>query len=135
MRADRIDHEFVEFVPEQLAEATLYISMGYATAIHLCLCGCGQRVVTPLSPTDWRLTYDGESVSLDPSIGNWSFRCRSHYVIRRNHVIWAAAGRRRRSPPNGGATPKRSGVTTGSPGTAPIRPRRPRHRRGALRAV
>jgi len=103
MRADRIDHEFVDLVPEQLAGATLYISVKYAMAIHLCLCGCGERVVTPLSPTDWRLTYDGESVSLDPSIGNWNFPCRSHYVIKRSHVIWAprwsqaeiAAGRRR----------------------------------------
>jgi hypothetical protein len=28
-------------------------------------------------------------VSLNPSIGNWSFRCQSHYWIRRNRVIWA----------------------------------------------
>ena len=50
-RVDRIEHVFVEFVPDELAEATLYISMPYATAVHSCLCGCGQRVVTPLSPT------------------------------------------------------------------------------------
>jgi hypothetical protein len=28
-------------------------------------------------------------VSLDPSIGNWSFPCRSHYWIRNNKVRWA----------------------------------------------
>jgi hypothetical protein len=59
--------------------------------VHLCLCGCGERVVTPLSLTDWRLIFDGETVSLNPSVGNWSFDCQSHYVIKRNRVIWAPA--------------------------------------------
>lgn len=89
MGAERVSHEFVEFIPEELADATLYISMPYATVVHRCLCGCGERVVTPLSPTDWRLIFDGEAVSLDPSVGNWSFDCESHYVIRRSRVIWA----------------------------------------------
>jgi hypothetical protein len=46
--------------------------------------------VTPLSPTDWKLTFDGVSVSLHPSIGNWSLPCRSHYWIDRGKVKWAA---------------------------------------------
>ena len=33
------------------------------------------------------MTFDGESVSLDPSVGNWNQKCRSHYVIRRNRVL------------------------------------------------
>lgn len=45
--------------------------------------------MTPLTPTDWRMTYDGESVSLHPSIGNWQLRCRSHYVVNRGRVIEA----------------------------------------------
>jgi hypothetical protein len=88
-RTTRIEHEFVELIPEEIREATLYISIPYATATHLCLCGCGQRVITPLTPTDWRLVFDGETVSLEPSIGNWSFKCQSHYIIRRSRVIWA----------------------------------------------
>lgn len=82
-------HEFVEFIPEQLAERTLYVSIRYATAAHKCCCGCGKEVVTPLSPTDWELIFDGKSVSLYPSIGNWGFACRSHYWIRNNRVHWA----------------------------------------------
>lgn len=35
------------------------------------------------------LTYDGETVSLSPSIGNWNFPCRSHYIIRHNRIEWA----------------------------------------------
>lgn len=84
-----LKHEFVEFIPDSLAPGTIYISIAYATVAHRCCCGCGHEVVTPLSPTDWKLVFDGESVSLDPSIGNWSFPCQSHYWIRRNTVQWA----------------------------------------------
>ena len=85
-----LKHEFLEFIPEDLEQGTLYVSMRFATASHLCCCGCGNKVVTPISPTDWQLTSNGKSVSLDPSIGNWSFPCQSHYWIRNNRVYWAA---------------------------------------------
>lgn len=81
-------YEFVEFVPEEISQGVLYISIPYATAVHLCCCGCGHEVVTPLSPTDWSLIFDGTTVSLDPSIGNWSFECQSHYFIKRNRIEW-----------------------------------------------
>jgi len=82
-------HEFVEYVPEVLSEGTVYISVRFATVVHNCACGCGGETVTPLSPTDWYLTFDGKSVSLYPSIGNWSLDCKSHYWIKNNEVIWA----------------------------------------------
>jgi hypothetical protein len=88
-RANALRHEFVEFMPDTIEDGTLYVSMPYATAIHKCCCGCGNEVVTPFSPTDWRLTFDGVGVSLAPSIGNWSFPCRSHYWIRGDRVDWA----------------------------------------------
>ncbi|MBT2530427.1 hypothetical protein J7E91_35070 [Streptomyces sp. ISL-99] len=90
MRTSRLTHEFVRYIPERLSPGVLYISTEYATAMHLCCCGCGSKVVTPLSPADWQLTFDGESISLHPSIGNWSYPCQSHYWIRRNAVRWAA---------------------------------------------
>jgi len=83
-----LSHEFVEFIPERLQEGVLYVSMTYTTAVHLCFCGCGREVITPLSPTDWKLTFNGEAVSLSPSIGNWSFPCRSHYWVEDNCVQW-----------------------------------------------
>lgn len=89
MKPKALNHKFVEHFPETLQEATLYISVDFATAAHLCCCGCGQEVVTPFSPTDWKMIFDGKTVSLEPSIGNWSFSCRSHYFLRRNKVIWA----------------------------------------------
>jgi hypothetical protein len=89
MRVTRLRHEFVEFIPEQLERDALYISISFTTTAHLCCCGCGSEVVTPLSPTDWQLTFDGESITLHPSIGNWNFACQSHYWIRHNIVEWA----------------------------------------------
>ena len=80
---------FVEHVPEELEEGVLYVSMVFQTVIHKCCCGCGSEVVTPLSPTCWQLTFDGESISLFPSIGSWNLACRSHYWIRNSKVEWA----------------------------------------------
>lgn len=89
IKVKKLQPTFVDAIPEKVKQGHLYISMEFATAVHKCCCGCGREVVTPFSPTDWKLMFDGESVSLSPSIGNWSFPCRSHYWIRNNHVEWA----------------------------------------------
>jgi len=89
MRLSELKPEFVDLVPPDLEEGVLYVSMNYGTAIHLCACGCGEKAVTPLTPTDWKLIFDGETVSLWPSIGNWSFNCRSHYIVKKNKIRWA----------------------------------------------
>lgn len=80
---------FVETVPEELKEGVLYISIRYRTAVHKCACGCGLKVVTPIHPTAWEMHWDGRAVSLSPSIGNWQFPCRSHYLIRCNKIVKA----------------------------------------------
>lgn len=84
-------HAFVDSAPEILEDGVLYVSIRYRSVMHKCCCGCGSEVVTPLGPTDWKLIFDGVSVSLDPSVGNWSLPCRSHYWIRGNKVHWARA--------------------------------------------
>ncbi|WP_395742379.1 DUF6527 family protein [Prosthecobacter sp.] len=63
--------------------------MEFATVIHLCACGCGNKVVTPLKRAGWELSYTEDGVSLYPSIGCWSFACRSHYWVRQNQVVWS----------------------------------------------
>ena len=83
-----LKHEFVEYIPNKLKDETVYVSMAFAIVAHKCCCGCGNEVITPLSPTDLMLIYDGESISLYPSIGNWNFACRSHYWIECNMVKW-----------------------------------------------
>lgn len=89
MKQTHMSHQFVEFIPEKLDTGVLYISQRYGTAAHKCCCGCGEEVITPLTPTDWSLRMDGNLVTLHPSIGNWSFNCQSHYWIRRSQIFWA----------------------------------------------
>ncbi len=121
MRWHRLEHRFVTHTPEQLDPGVHYISMEYGTATHSCCCGCGEEVVTPFTPTDWKMTFDGETVSLWPSVGNWNQRCRSHYVIDRGRVlesgVWSdaqvAAERRR------GKAAKARHYELSQPATAP----------------
>ncbi len=88
-RVDTLRPEFVELIPKTIESGVLYISKRYKTASHLCCCGCGNKVVTPLNPSGWRLTTNGEAVTLHPSIGSWSLACQSHYWIRDNKIVWA----------------------------------------------
>ncbi len=90
MSTENFRHAFIDTVPDHLEESVLYISPKYATSVHLCACGCGNEVVTPFNPASgWRLSFDGKTVSLWPSIGNWRLPCQSHYFIRHNRVEWA----------------------------------------------
>ncbi|MCW8827596.1 MAG: DUF6527 family protein [Gammaproteobacteria bacterium] len=89
MKIKQIRPEYVEYIPEHIEEGVLYISERYRTAVHKCCCGCGQEVVTPLSPAEWSVRCTDARVSMWPSIGNWSYPCRSHYVIRDSRVLEA----------------------------------------------
>lgn len=89
MRRTTIIPEFVESAPQDLQDGVIYISDRFRTALHKCCCGCGREVVTPLNPAGWAYHRDGRSITLKPSIGNWSFPCKSHYLIIRNEVVWA----------------------------------------------
>lgn len=91
MKLYEIRPRFGEFIPDQLEEGVLYVSERFRTCSHKCCCGCGEEVVTPLSSAEWSLTREGDIVSLWPSVGNWDYACKSHYIIRRNQVKWATA--------------------------------------------
>ena len=88
MKVARLEPQFLTSFPETLKPGYLYVSDRFATAAHVCPCGCGRKVLTPLSPAQWVLTFDG-TVSLSPSIGNWALPCQSHYVIERGIIRWA----------------------------------------------
>jgi len=88
-RTENIKAQFVEFIPNTLETGVLYISEKYKTASHLCCCGCGNKVVTPLKPGGWSVTKNQSGVSLYPSIGSWSLPCQSHYWIKGNRIVWA----------------------------------------------
>ena len=51
MKIDCLRPTFIEHFPDQLERGVLYVSMKYAICAHTCACGCGQKVITPLSPT------------------------------------------------------------------------------------
>ena len=103
MSVARLEPRFVEEMPEPLEPGVFYVSLEHRSMLHLCACGCGEEVSLPLTPLDWHFTYDGEDISVWPSVGSWSLPCRSHYVVDRGRVRWAsdwseegvAAGRRR----------------------------------------
>ena len=63
-----IQHQFVEFIPDTLEVGLLYITLEYRTAVHSCICGCGNKVVTPFSPRDWKLT-----IVVYMNFANWCF--------------------------------------------------------------
>lgn len=88
MSIQSVKPSFVKSFPSSLEPGILYVSPQFATAAHSCACGCGREVITPLSPAQWVLTFDG-SVSLWPSIGNWALPCKSHYIIDHGQILWS----------------------------------------------
>jgi hypothetical protein len=89
VRASSLRLFYVEFIPNTLENGVLYISKRFRTASHLCCCGCGTKIVTPLRETEYALEERGDLASMTPSIGNWNHPCQSHYWIKDNQVIWA----------------------------------------------
>lgn len=73
-------------IPEELEFGKLYYSEKYGTATHLCACGCGRKVVTPLKSGFWSIDTKGRKPTLSPSI--FHLPCNSHYFISQGKVIW-----------------------------------------------
>jgi len=87
----RIKLQHVHYMPKELEPGILYVSKEYCTAAHLCACGCGSKIRTPLGPTEWSLEETASGPTLHPSVGNWQLPCRSHYVIYQGKIKWAAS--------------------------------------------
>jgi len=89
--SSRIKLEKVEFIPRLVEQGVLYVSDRYNVAVHLCACGCGNKVTTPLSPAEWSFNDDNRGPTLHPSIGNWQIPCKSHYWIKKGEILWSYA--------------------------------------------
>lgn len=76
-------------MPKKLERDVLYVSDEFDTAAHLCACGCGAKVRTPLGPTEWSVQEFKAGPTLRPSVGNWQQECKSHYLISKGRVKWA----------------------------------------------
>lgn len=85
----KIKVQYVHYMPKELFSGVLYVSKEYRTAAHLCACGCGLKVRTPLKDTEWKLKVTDNGPSLSPSVGNWQLPCKSHYVINEGSILWA----------------------------------------------
>ncbi|MCW3053468.1 MAG: hypothetical protein JWN14_2638 [Chthonomonadales bacterium] len=98
----KIELQRVHYMPKELEPGILYVSEEFGAAAHLCACGCGSKIRTPLGPTEWTLEETDSGPTLTPSVGNWQQACQSHYWIDRGEIKWSnqwtpeqiAAGRR-----------------------------------------
>lgn len=80
-----IEPVFVEFIPKELEERKVYISEEYEVSVHNCLCGCGNKTVLPFGKDGWKLIKESNGeISFTPSVGNFQFPCKSHYIITKN---------------------------------------------------
>jgi hypothetical protein len=85
----RFEIQRVHYMPNELKARILYVSEEFGIAMHLCACGCGAKIKTPLGPTEWFVKETKSGPSLRPSVGNWQQACQSHYWITRGEIIWA----------------------------------------------
>lgn len=85
----RIRLERVHYMPKKLEPGLIYVSEEFDTAAHLCACGCGAKIRTPLGPTDWSFEETPSGPTLNPSVGNWQQSCQSHYWIWQGEIRWA----------------------------------------------
>jgi hypothetical protein len=87
-KLNRISLQRVHHMPKELQPGILYISEEFGAAAHLCACGCGIKVRTPITANRWTFTDSPRGPSLWPSVGNWQQPCRSHYIIEDGNIVW-----------------------------------------------
>jgi hypothetical protein len=85
----KIELQHVHYMPKDLKLGVLYVSQEFGIAAHLCPCGCGSKINTPLGPTEWTLEETRKGPTLRPSIGNWQRPCQSHYWITEGKIVWS----------------------------------------------
>lgn len=90
MKRETYETQFVEYMPEELVEGVLYLAPHFGSALHKCMCGCGEVVSTPLGEGGWSYNYNEihNAASLHPSIGNYQQKCKSHYFLKNGKVQW-----------------------------------------------
>ncbi|EMA4456299.1 MULTISPECIES: DUF6527 family protein [Enterobacterales] len=81
----------VDSMPRDLEPNTLYYSERFGTASHLCACGCGAKIRTPIDVNEWSIVKTEQGPTLHPSVGNWQKECKSHYYIRKGKIVWCGA--------------------------------------------
>lgn len=76
-------------MPKEIQEGIIYISEEFSISKHKCPCGCGEVINIPIHEhRGWTINIVDDKVSFNPSIGNWYLKCKSHYYIKNNKIIW-----------------------------------------------
>ena len=89
MKINKFEVQFVDKIPSELKDGIIYICISCNVVVHKCACGCGDKTVTPIDKKyGWEFIYDGQAITLRPSIGNFNIPCKSHYYIIENRVDW-----------------------------------------------
>jgi len=93
-----------EPLPLKLKNSVIYAVLEDGIPWYACLrcpCGCGATVFLSLLTEDypsWRLSENTDgTVTLYPSVWRTT-GCRSHFSIRRGHILWHRAGDSDRTP-------------------------------------
>lgn len=86
----KIELQRVHYMPKELKPGVLYVSEEFGTGAHLCPCGCGTKIRTPLGPAWWTFEETKSGPTLFPSVGNWQEACQSHYWIYQGEIKWAS---------------------------------------------
>jgi hypothetical protein len=89
VKMERIKLLKVHYLPKELEEGFLYVSIEFGVAGHLCPCGCKNKIITPLDSTEWTFKEVNNKPTLFPSIGNWQLPCKSHYWITDGVIEWS----------------------------------------------
>lgn len=53
-----VGYRLVDAAPVTMEHGVIYVSQRYHTAAHLCACGRGLEIVTPLGPDNWSFAID-----------------------------------------------------------------------------
>ena len=80
----KVTVEYVDTVPDHMIQDIIYVSYKYKSAMHLCLCGCHHKAVTPFNAkfgSNWTITIVDDKVTFTPSILNTNCPNNCHYVI------------------------------------------------------
>lgn len=86
---DKIITQKVYYMPKELFSGILYVSEEFKVAAHLCPCGCGNKIITPITSVNWMYTEYNNAPTLSPSISNWQLPCKSHYWITKGNIVWS----------------------------------------------
>ena len=85
---DTLSLKSVYYMPNKIKAGILYVSEDFQSAQHLCACGCGEVVVTPIDSAGWDFTENNGKPTLSPSVGSFNIPCKSHYWVKDGKIQW-----------------------------------------------